>query len=328
MLAGERADVEQTALDCFQPRRVERHRLGRALDALLGLARLDHCPIECGQRLAQQRVLGRTPLDPARRAAQLRQGPVRAAEQLVETGERLPCPRSRLHRRSIFGQCRLFARFGGEPGDLVNGEGQPLAVPFRILDRASRIGEPSLERIERGPCGGDACRHDPPKTVEQCPVPPRVEQPAVVMLAVDLDRERADLAQGRGGHAHAPDERAAAAVRLHRPAQCERLPGLHLDALLGKQRKRGVARGKHQLGRDRRAVLPGTDQAAVRACAQRQAQCVEQDRLARTGLSGQHPQPPLEVELEPVDQHHVTDGELAQHRGRPAPVRSAAGCAG
>ena len=55
----------------------------------------------------------------------------------------------------------------------------------------------------------------------------------------------------------------------------------------------------------------------LRPGAEREPEGVEQDRLARAGLAGQHAEPRLELELELFDQHDIVDGELPQHRTRP-----------
>ena len=54
---------------------------------------------------------------------------------------------------------------------------------------------------------------------------------------------------------------------------------------------------------------------ALGARAQRQTQGVEDDRLARPGLAGQHGQAALDLEIERVHQHDVADGEGGQHEG-------------
>ena len=66
-----------------------------------------------------------------------------------------------------------------------------------------------------------------------------VEQPAVVMLAVDLDRQRAKVAEQARRDRRAADEGAAAAVALQGPADDQRLAGVRLDALLLEQRWTG-----------------------------------------------------------------------------------------
>ena len=67
------------------------------------------------------------------------------------------------------------------------------------------------------------------------------------------------------------------------------------------------------LGRDGRAILSRADQAGVAARAERQAQRIEQDRLAGAGLAGQDSEPGLELELQSLDQHDIVNGELPQH---------------
>ena len=69
--------------------------------------------------------------------------------------------------------------------------------------------------------------------------------------------------------------------------------------------------GRHfQLGGHRGGFLAVADQSGIGARAQRQPERVEQDRFAGAGLAGQHAEAGLELELEPVDQHDVLDGEL------------------
>ena len=46
-----------------------------------------------------------------------------------------------------------------------------------------------------------------------------------------------------------------------------------------------------------------------------EAESIEQDRLARAGLAGEHAEPRPERQVERFDQHDVADGELGQHGG-------------
>ena len=61
------------------------------------------------------------------------------------------------------------------------------------------------------------------------------------------------------------------------------------------------------------ASCPPRTSAGVGPRAERQAERVEQDRLAGAGLAGEHAEARLELELEPLDQHDIVDGELPQH---------------
>ena len=145
----------------------------------------------------------------------------------------------------------------------------------------------------------------------------RVEQAAIVVLAVDLDRERADVAKQPGGHRRAADESAAAAVALQRAADDQRLAGLDCDPLLAEQRRWPDDRTASSISADTAAPSsPERTSAGVGARAEREAERVEQDRLARAGLAGEHAEPRLELQLEPLDEHDVMDGELPQHARR------------
>src|SRR3546814_1077244 len=75
----------------------------------------------------------------------------------------------------------------------------------------------------------------------------------------------------------------------------------------------GVARRRVEFGGDAGLVTAVTDQAGIGAGAERQAEGIEQDRLAGPGLTGQHRQPRREGEVETVDEHHVPDRERGEH---------------
>ncbi len=51
----------------------------------------------------------------------------------------------------------------------------------------------------------------------------------------------------------------------------------------------------------------------VAAGAERQRKGIEQDRLAGAGLAGQHGEAGGEIDIEPVDQDDVADGEPGEH---------------
>jgi hypothetical protein len=51
-------------------------------------------------------------------------------------------------------------------------------------------------------------------------------------------------------------------------------------------------------------------QRGVAARAKRHRQGIEQDRLAGPGFAGQHGKPPVEIDIERLDQNDVADREL------------------
>ena len=121
-------------------------------------------------------------------------------------------------------------------------------------------------------------------------------------------------------------EGAAAAVGLERAPQDQRLARLALDALLGQQREAPDGRREARISAATLACAsPAAHQAGVGARAERQAERVEQDRLARAGLAGEHAKARLELELEPVDQHDVADRRAASASARRRPASAAAG---
>src|SRR6185312_16762908 len=103
----------------------------------------------------------------------------------------------------------------------------------------------------------------------------RVEEAAIVMLSVDLDRQSAKIAQQAGRNARSACERAAAAVTLKGPAQDQPLPLLGRDSLLLQQCDRRMVGRELDFGGHRRRILSGTDESRLRPSAQRQAECVE-----------------------------------------------------
>ena len=126
-----------------------------------------------------------------------------------------------------------------------------------------------------GVCG--RARIEPAERVEQVAVALGVEQPAVVMLAVDFHHEIAELAHQPRRDRGCADEGAAAAVAFQGPADGQRLARLDEYALLLEQAVDGVIAGQIELGGDRGRFLPRTDQPGIGPRAERQSERVEQD---------------------------------------------------
>ena len=116
MLACHRAQFEQARLDPVEPLGIVGQRLGGPRELVLGLARLDHCAIERGQRLAQQRMLGSDPVEPPRRAAQARQRRIGSGPQVLEFGKVARQPLALLHVRAGRGEFLLLTHHRRERG--------------------------------------------------------------------------------------------------------------------------------------------------------------------------------------------------------------------
>ena len=150
--------------------------------------------------------------------------------------------------------------------------------------------------------------------VEDRAVVGRVEQAALLELALDLDEAVAELAQQPDARRLVVDKGAAAAVGADQPAQHDRL-AVAVEPGLAQDRVRRVVAPDRELGRHRRLLAPRPHQPGLGPLAERQAQRIQQDRFAGAGLAGQHAQPRPEGEVEAVDQDNVADS-----RGRAACV--------
>ena len=139
----------------------------------------------------------------------------------------------------------------------------------------------------------------------------RVDQRALVVLAVDLDQRPAQRLQRLHAHRLVVDEGAGAAVGELHAAQDQ--------LVLGRDVVCGHERARRMVGRrlERRGHLPLlgalAHQRDVAARAERQREGIEQDRLAGAGLAGEHGQAGGEIDVEPVDQDDVANREPGQH---------------
>ena len=61
-------------------------------------------------------------------------------------------------------------------------------------------------------------------------------------------------------------------------------------------------------------ACPARTSAVSARAPKRQPERVEQDRLARPGLAGEHAKPGFEIEVERLDEDDIADGKLPQHR--------------
>ncbi len=141
-----------------------------------------------------------------------------------------------------------------------------------------------------------------------------IEQAALGELSFDLHQQLAELAQQAHARRLVVDEGAAAAVRGEHAAQHQRFLAGAVQALLGQELARWVIGRQHELRRHHRLLGALPHQPALGAHAQRQAQGVQQDRLAGAGLAGQYAEARPEPQFQAVDQHHIADGQACEHR--------------
>ena len=262
---------------------------------------------------ASSGMLAGDPVEPPRRLAELGEAAFRALRA---------APRSRRARRRAArpsassarsaGERLLLARLGREPVELGDRMFEPVAVARGGLQRRrARRGERAPRpRASRCQARSAAPRVDPAEGVEQGAVAARVEQAAIVMLAVDLDEQR------RRARAAAPAETGWSLTKARLPPSALTMrrmtsgsPGSPARPFSSSSAERGMVGGELEGDADRRLRLAGAHQAAVGARAEREAERVEQDRLAGAGLAGQHAEARPEFEVERLDQDDVADRE-------------------
>ena len=212
MLAGESADIEQPRLGRIQPCRIERQHVSRTRNLVLGFASLDQRTVERGQRLAEQGVVGGTPLDAARGQAELRKCPVGAAQQFVDARQALARLEAGLHRGTLLREPCLLPGFRRQGVDLGQRMRQILAVAFRGRKLLPCLQQCGLNACDLRPGFGHGREVQAPKRVQQRTVAARIEQAPFVVLAVNFHRQGAYFPKQASGHGRGSDEGAAAAV--------------------------------------------------------------------------------------------------------------------
>ena len=187
----------------------------------------------------------------------------------------------------------------------------------RLCGGCPEIGHGAFGGLEPVGGGGDPgqLRLQPAIVVQQGAVGLPVQEADGLMLAVHLDQSLTDLPQRRNARGLIVDKGPAAAVRGQGAAQDQLLARDDLESARRDHLDQVRVVGGREDGGGRRLFRAASHQAGIGARAKGQAQGVENDRLARPGLAGQHRQAGVDVEVEHVHQHDVADGEGGQHEG-------------
>ena len=151
----------------------------------------------------------------------------------------------------------------------------------------------------------------PAERVEQVAMRRRLDQRALVMLAMDLDQRAADVAHQRHARRLVVDEDARAPVRSLHALQDD--VAIVVDGVVGKDGARRMVDRHVEGGGDLSLLRAVAHQRRVAARAERQRQGVKQDRFAGTGLAGQHRKPGGKVDIQPFDQDDIADRQMRQH---------------
>ncbi len=211
-------------------------------------------------------------------------------------------------------QTVFLARFGGEGLEL----GQMMAQQILFLaaggdlPRRLVLGLPRRTPAAPGSGQGGAAARLVGQRVEDQAVVGGVEQAALLELALDFDEAVAELAQQADARRLVVDKGAPAAVAAQQAAQHDRLAG-GVEPGLAQDRLRRMVLPDRELGGDGRLGGAVAHQAGLGPLAERQPERVQQDRLPRPGLAGQHAETRTKRQIEPVDQDNFAYGQPNQH---------------
>ena len=138
------------------------------------------------------------------------------------------------------------------------------------------------------------------------------EQTVQVKLPLDFHHGLPQTAQGTRRGWFVIDESAAAAIGLDHPAQ-HQLAVVDLQTQLAQLVKHRVPVGHVENSGNRGLPRATADHVRAGPQADTNTQSVEQDRLARTGLTGECGQSHAQLQIELVDQDEITNGQSREH---------------
>ena len=145
--------------------------------------------------------------------------------------------------------------------------------------------------------------------VQQGAMTGRVEQTTLVMLAVDLDQGFTQLAQHRGGYCLIVDIGPAPAIGADLTAEDQAV--FDIQILLPQKLPHRMIIRRIEGGHDGASIRALAYQSRATPPAQGQAEGIQQNGLAGTGLAGQHTQACLQIEIQTIDQHDIGNGQGA-----------------
>ncbi len=321
IFAAGRAQREQPLLDAFELGRIE---VGHAQRMFEMRARL----IQRGQRrvdgfdhrLDQRRRLRRAALQPPHRGRQRRHRRLRSGDGFERRPQILGGFFGLHHGGAALGERGLLAGLRAEPAELVD----RMAKPLRFAAGALDLGAMRLHRgLARAPLvpktpdlGGVVL--DAAIGVEQRAMGRRLDESAVVVLAVDFHQSRAERAQHLHAHRLIVDEGAGAAVGELDPAHDQFVLGdrFRNQVVLRQQAARRMLLGDVE-SRSHLALLGAlAHQSGVAARTERERKRVEQDRFAGAGLTGKRGKAGAEVDVQAIDQNDIANGEAGEHDDR------------
>ena len=269
-------------------------------------------------RLDQRRRLRCAALQPPHRGRQRRHRRLRPGDGFVRRPQILGDFFGLHHGGAPLGERGLLAGLRAKPAELVDRMAKPLGFAAGALDLGAMRLHRGLARAPLVPKAPDlgGVVLDAAKRVEQRAMGRRLDEGAVVVLAVDLHQSRAERAQHLHAHRLIVDEGAGAAVGELDAAHDQFVLGAVRDQIvLRQQAARRMLLGDVEGGGHLTLLGALAHQSRIAARAERERKRVEQDRFAGAGLAGQRGKAGAEVDVQAIDQNDVANGEAGEHDG-------------
>ena len=318
IFAGQSADREQPFFQLFQCGFVEIQSGEAGFHPTLRVGQFQRGAFKGGHSCIQPTFgLVRHPGQPAHGV--LQRGVRTLFQHGMGAGDIFANPGRSLHTAAGRVEHRLFAGLGVE-----------------FVQFGHRMAEVFFFAADRGQTGPGLCQHaqgigpgapglpDRPKVktnerIQQLPMAARVQQAAVVVLAVQFDQSVGQIAQHFATGAAVVHISGFAAIGGVGAAQDQVILGLKARRL---KNPAGRMTGGQVEHRDH-LTLSGAlaNQFSPAPPAQHKTQSVEQDRLAGPGLTGQHIEAGLKIQLQPVNDQHIADIKTAQHHATRRPTQ-------
>ena len=218
----------------------------------------------------------------------------------------------RLHGPAPDIQRRFLAGFGVQLVQFGHGMAQEFLFGPHGGQCAFGQGQRLLRRAPARPGRAQRCQIQPGEDIQHLPVPARVQQPAVIMLTVQFHQPFRQCPQHLARNPAVIDPGGLAAIGIVHPAQDQ--IALGLDPVFFQHGMGRMARRQVEFGHHLALFGAAPHQLGPATPAQHKAQAIQQNGFASPGFPGQHIQPGLKGQRQPVDNQHVANVESAQHR--------------
>jgi hypothetical protein len=240
----------------------------------------------------------------------------------LRTGHRLlrftqvACDFFRLHHGTApLGKHALLGGLGFEAREFLDRVPKPLGFALCAFERGAFFPERRFARALVLPQSGDltGLAIERAERIEQRTMCRGIDERTLVMLPVNLDQGATEILENLRAHRLVVGKGTRAAIGELDAAQDQLI--VSTDADLRHDGARRMPPGRIEGRRHLSLARTLAHQRNIAARAERKGKGVEQDRLAGAGLACEHGKPIGEIDVEPIDQDNVANGQPGEHAG-------------